>query len=57
VYGVIGDLISLNPPPPPPPPEPFPPPPPPATTIYETTFSGAQELICETQKVPGPVKV
>tara|TARA_R100000479_G_scaffold121122_1_gene62293 strand:+ start:538 stop:837 length:300 start_codon:yes stop_codon:yes gene_type:complete len=54
VKGAEGELTSLKPPAPAPPPIP---PPPPPTIVYETIFSGDELAICETQKVPGPVKV
>jgi hypothetical protein len=57
VYGVAGDLSSLNPPAPPPPPLTDPPPPPPPTTIYETVLLAAILERLETQNVPGLVNV
>ena len=57
VYGVTGDLSSLNPPAPPPAPLIDPPPPPPPTTIYETSLLAATLERLATQNVPGLVNV
>ena len=57
MYGVTGDLSSLNPPAPPPAPLIDPPPPPPPTTIYETSLLAATLERLATQNVPGLVNV